>query len=56
MYTVSFLLIKALLVVELHQLQALRNAKPSPAMRVALVGQQHLSLKHCCKVLMNKDY
>jgi len=25
-------------------------------MRVALAGQQQLSHKHCCKVLMNKDY
>jgi hypothetical protein len=47
MYTVSFLLIKTLLVVELNQLQALRNAKPSQARRVALAGQQQLSLKHC---------
>lgn len=38
-YMVSFLLIKALLVVELHQLQTLRNAKPSPAMGVARAGQ-----------------
>jgi hypothetical protein len=37
-------------------LQALRNAKPSQARRVALAGQQQLSLKHCWKVLMNKDY
>jgi hypothetical protein len=44
------------LVVELYQLQALRNAKLSPAMRVTLAGQQQLSLKHYCKVLMSKDY
>jgi len=48
MCTVSFLLMKELLVVELHQLRALRNAKPSTAMRVALAGQRQLSLKHCC--------
>jgi len=53
-YIVSFLLIKAL--VELHQLRALRNAKPSLAMRVTLADQQQLSLRHCCKVLMSKDY
>jgi hypothetical protein len=46
MYTVSFLLLKALLVFELHQLQGLRNAKPNPAMRVSLAGEQQLSLRH----------
>ena len=54
-YMVSFLLIKAMLVVEFHHLRALRNAKLSPAMDVTLAGQQ-LSLRHCCKVLMNKYY
>jgi hypothetical protein len=46
------LLIKALLVVELHELRVLRKAKRSSVTRLALVGQQQLSLWHYCNVLM----
>jgi hypothetical protein len=54
MYTETVLLIKALLVViGLHELLVLRNAKQSSVMRLAQADQRQQSLRRCCNVLMN---
>jgi hypothetical protein len=53
MYTETMLLIKALLVVELHELRVLKRAKRSSVTRLALAGQQQQSLRRCCNVLKN---
>jgi hypothetical protein len=55
-YTVSMLLIKALLVVVLHELQVLRKTKRSSVTRVAHACQQQLSLRRCCNLLMNSTH
>jgi hypothetical protein len=53
MYAETVLLIKALLVVGLHELWFVRKAKWSSVTRLTLAGQQQRSLRPCCNVLMN---
>jgi hypothetical protein len=53
MYTETMLLIKALLVVDLHEFRVLRKAKRSSETRLPLAGQLQQSLWRCCYVLMN---
>jgi hypothetical protein len=55
MYMETMLLIKTPFVTGLHKLQVLRKAKRSSVTRLALVGQQQQSLRHCCNVLMNQS-
>jgi hypothetical protein len=50
---VSTLLIEALLIVRLHDLQVLREARRSSATRVALAGQRQQSIRRCFNVLLN---
>jgi hypothetical protein len=59
MWNVSVLLIKALLVVGLDELQVPRNARRSWVMHLAPPGQQQQSLRYGLKVLLiqnDQDY